>query len=154
MTIADMIKEKGNVVFTIKTSSTAFDAVAALDKNRVGALLVMDDDDKVAGIISERDILYKCYNSDTKLEEQTVENLMTGVEDIIIGKMSDTPRYLMDVMTNKRIRHIPILENEAIVGIISIGDLIKTVLENSEIESRRLREYIANPFGVHIYKQD
>ncbi len=154
MNIEDIIKGKGKTLFTVKKKTSAFDAVSVLDKEKVGVLLVLDEKDNVAGILSERDVLYKCYNSGKKLEEQTVENLMTNVEDIIIGKLDDTPQQLMNIMTSKRIRHIPIIENENIVGIISIGDLIKLVLENSEVESRKLREYIKNPFGVHIYNKE
>jgi CBS domain-containing protein len=154
MNIEDIIKGKGKTLFTVKTKTTAFDAVSVLDKERVGVLLVLDEKDNVAGILSERDVLYKCYNSGKKLEEQTVENLMTNVEDIIVGKLDDTPQQLMNIMTNQRIRHIPIIENGNIVGIVSIGDLIKLVLENSEIESRKLREYIKNPFGIHIYSKE
>ncbi|MDA3891652.1 MAG: CBS domain-containing protein [Salinivirgaceae bacterium] len=86
------------------------------------------------------------------MDEQTVENLMTNVEDIIVGKLDDTPQQLMNIMTTQRIRHIPIIENENIVGIVSIGDLIKLALENSEVESRKLREFIKNPFinSLHL----
>jgi len=154
MNIEDIIKGKGKTLFTVNKKTTAFDAVSVLDKERVGVLMVLDEKDNVAGILSERDVLYKCYNSGKKLEEQTVENLMTNVEDIIVGKLDDTPQQLMNIMTTQRIRHIPIIENENIVGIVSIGDLIKLVLENSEVESRKLREFIKNPFGIHIYTKE
>ena len=153
MNIEDIIKGKGKTLFTVKKSTTAYDAVAILDKHRVGVLMVMDDKDNVAGIISERDVLYKCYNSGKKLEEQTVENLMTSVEDIIIGKIDDTPRRMMNIMVTQKIRHIPIIENDTIMGIVSVEDLLNLILENSEIESRKMSEFIKNPYGVHIYDQ-
>ena len=152
MKITDIVKGKGKTLFTIKKTSLAVDAVAILDEHRVGVLMVLDDKDNVAGIISERDILYKCYRSGEPLKEKKVESLMTHVEDIIVGEISDTPRRLMNMMVSKKIRHIPIMENNTIMGIVSSDDLLQLILENSEVESRKLREYIKNPFGVHIYE--
>lgn len=151
MNISDIVKGKGKTLFTVSKSSLACDAVAILDEHRVGALMVVDDKEIVAGIISERDILYKCYKSGEPLKEKKVEALMTKVEEIIVGKIDDTPTQLMNLMVTKDIRHIPILENNTIVGIVSIDDLLQLILSNSEVESRKLREYIKNPFGVHIY---
>ena len=152
MKITDIVKGKGKTLFTIKKTSLAVDAVAILDEHRVGVLMVLDDKENVAGIISERDILYKCYKSGEPLKEKKVETLMTNVEDIIVGEIADTPRRLMNLMVSKKIRHIPIMEDNTIIGIVSSDDLLQLILENSEVESRKLREYIKNPFGVHIYE--
>ena len=152
MNIADIVKGKGKTLFTTKKTSFAVDAVAILDEHRVGVLMVLDDKDNVAGIISERDIIYKCYKSGEPLKEKSVESLMTHVEDIIVGEITDTPRRLMNLMVSKKIRHIPIMEDNTIIGIVSSDDLLQLILENSEVESRKLREYIKNPFGVHIYE--
>lgn len=151
MNISDIVKGKGKTLFTVKKSTLAVDAVAILDKHRVGVLMVVDDKGNVAGIISERDILYKCYKSSEPLKEKKVESLMTNVEDIFVGQIDDTPRRMMNMMVTQNIRHIPIIEGERIIGIVSIDDLLQLVLDNSEIESRKLREYIKNPFGIHIY---
>lgn len=151
MNISDIVKGKGKTLFTVKKSTLAVEAVAILDEHRVGVLLVTDDNDNVAGIISERDILYKCYKSGEPLKEKKVESLMTKVEDIIVGKIDDTPRRMMNMMVTQNIRHIPIIENDTIIGIVCIDDLLQLILENSEIESRKLSEYIKNPFGIHIY---
>ncbi len=151
MNIADIVKGKGKTLFTVKKSTLAVEAVAILDEHRVGVLLVTDENENVAGIISERDILYKCYRSGEPLKEKKVESLMTKVEDIIVGKIDDTPRRMMNMMVTQNIRHIPIIEKDTIIGIVSIDDLLQLILENSEVESRKLREYIKNPFGVHIY---
>ena len=151
MNIADIVKGKGKTLFTVNKLTLAIDAVAVLDKHRVGVLMVVDDKGNVAGIISERDILYKCYRSGEPLKEKKVESLMTSVEDIIVGQIDDTPRRMMNMMVTQNIRHIPIIEGESIIGIVSIDDLLQLVLDNSEIESRKLREYIKNPFGINIY---
>lgn len=152
MKIEDIVKGKHKTLFTVRKSTLAVDAVAVLDEHNVGALMVVDDNDNVAGIISERDILYKCYKSGEPLKEKKVEQLMTKVEDIIVGKIDDTPRRMMNMMVSQNIRHIPILENNSIIGIVSIDDLLQLVLENSEVESRKLREFISNPYGINIYE--
>ncbi len=151
MNIENIVKGKGKTLYTVEVGTVAHDAVAVLDEHRVGALIVTDKDKNVAGLISERDILYKCYKSGISLTTQTVENLMTPVENILVGQINDTPRRIMNMMVDQKIRHIPIIEDNMIIGIVSIDDLLQMILNNSEIESRKLREYIKNPFGVHIY---
>ncbi|MCD4832197.1 MAG: CBS domain-containing protein [Bacteroidales bacterium] len=149
-------KEQGiHKVYTIHEDNTAFDAIARLDELKVGSLLVINNADEITGILSERDILYKCYNSGVSLKEQKVENLMTPKDMLIIGKTDDNTSYLRNVMTEKRIRHIPIIdESNNLVGIISSGDIIKNELELTENEAKLMREHIKNPFGIHLYQKE
>jgi len=151
MKITDILKQRGQTVFTVKIDSSAIDAVAIMDESKIGAVIVLDKKDNVAGILSERDVLYKCYNSGVELKNQTVDKLMTGVEDILIGKIDSTPHDLMNVMLYRRIRHLPIIEKEKIIGLLSVEDIMKMMLDSYENESHQLRKYIQNPFGVHIY---
>ncbi len=152
MIVSEIVKRKGKNVLTVKEDSIVFDTVKRLDETRSGAMLVINNNEELVGIISERDILYKCYNSGIPLTENTVKKLMTSADKLIVGKMDDTATYLMHAMIDKGIRHIPILEENEIVCIISIEDVLKAVLETSESEAKLLREYIKNPFGVHTYK--
>jgi len=152
MLVSEIVNRKGKTVLTVKDGSIVFDTVKKLDDTKTSALLVVNDNEELVGIISERDILYKCYDSGVDLKDNKVKNLMTSAEKLIVGKMEDSATYLMHAMIDKGIRHIPILENEEIVCIISIEDVLKAVLETSESEAKLLREYIKNPFGVHIYK--
>jgi len=152
MIVSEIVKRKGKNVLTVSEESIVFDTVKKLDDTRAGAMLVTNKDDELVGIISERDILYKCYNSGIPLTENTVKNLMTSADKLIVGKMDDTATYLMHAMIDKGIRHIPILEDNEIVSIVSIEDVLKAVLETSESEAKLLREYIKDPFGVHTYK--
>jgi len=154
--ILEKKKEQGvSEVYTAVDSSTAFDAIARLDELKVGSLLVINSKEEIIGIISERDILYKCYNSGIPLKERNVKDLMTPKDDLIIGKLEDKTSYLRGVMTEKRIRHIPIIDDSnSVVGIISAGDIIKNELEVTEAEAHLLREHIKNPFGVHTYKSE
>lgn len=149
-------EEQGkNKVHTIIMDKSVFDAISMLHELKIGSLLVINSSEEVIGIVSEKDILYKCYNSDIPLKEQRIEKLMTSRDDLIIGKIDDDSQYLRNVMTEKRIRHIPIIEEpDKLVGIISIGDVIKAELESTESETKLLREHIKNPFGIHIYKTE
>jgi len=152
MLVSEIVNRKGKNVLTVNEDSIVFDTVKRLDDTRNGAMLVINNDEQLVGIISERDILYKCYNSGKALTESIVKNLMTSAEKMIVGKMDDTATYLMHAMIDKGIRHIPILEDDEIVSIISIEDVLRAVLETTESEAKLLREYIRNPFGVHTYK--
>lgn len=149
-------KEQGkHKVYTIHEDNTAYDAIARLDELKVGSLLVINNNNEIVGILSERDILYKCYNSGISLKEQKIEKLMTPKDHLIIGKVDDDSHYLRNVMTEKRIRHIPIIEEpDKLVGIISIGDIIKAELDSTESEAKLLREHIKNPFGIHLYQKE
>lgn len=124
-----------------------------MDETNVGAALVVNEKEELVGLISERDILYKCYKTGKSLDgTNKVRDLMTSADKLIVGKMEDTGTYLMKAMLDKHIRHIPILDGEEIVSVISIEDVLRSVLESSESEAKLLREYIKNPFGVHAYK--
>ncbi|NPA45334.1 MAG: CBS domain-containing protein [Chlorobi bacterium] len=151
MKITDILAQRGKTLFTVKTNTSAFDAVKIMDENKVGAVIVLDEKDKVAGILSERDVLYKCYKSGKRLKEQTVNNLMTDVDDILIGKMDDTPKELMNVMLYRRIRHIPIIDGNEIAGMLSVEDILKMMLDSIENESHLLRQHIKNPMGIHDF---
>ena len=151
MKITDILNQRGQTVFTVKEDSTVIEAVAIMDKSKVGAVIVLDKKENVVGILSERDVLYKCYNSGKKLEEQVVGKLMTGVENILIGKIDSTARDLMNVMLYRRIRHIPVMDGGQIIGMLTVEDIMKMMLDSYENESHQLKKYIQNPFGVHIY---
>ncbi len=154
MKVSNILDKKGRKIFTINANSTVLDAVKILFDNKIGSLIVVNDDDDLEGIVSERDVLYKCYTLKLQICDKQIKEIMTPKNDLIIGKIDDDATYLMNVMTEKRIRHIPILDKDTIVGIVSIGDVLKNVLESSETEAKLLREHIQNPFGVHIYKQE
>lgn len=152
--VSEILKEKGKVVFTINENEVMFKAVKKMHEFRIGSLLVTNDDEQLVGIITERDILYKCYQTEASMITTTtkVKERMTPSDKLYVGKPDQTASDLMTVMTDKKIRHIPILDEDAIVGVISIGDVLKGVVMARESEANMLREYIKNPFGVHIYK--
>lgn len=154
MLVEKIVEKKGKHVITVRDNSSVYETVKKFDETNNGAALVVNADRQLVGIISERDILYKCYKTGKPIDgTNLVSDLMTPADSIFVGKMEDSDLYLMQVMVEKQIRHIPILDKEEIVSIISIDDVLKAVVESSESEAKLLREYIKNPFGVHAYKQ-
>lgn len=150
MKLGELVKNKAGKIYKIDSDQSVFTAVELLNKHKIGSLLVMDDKQKLAGIITERDILFKCANSIKDNKNIRVPEIMTHQEQLIIGTINDTLSYAMQVMTNKKIRHLPIVNQERVIGIVSIGDVLKEVLEQSESEIRLLREYITNPYGINL----
>jgi CBS domain-containing protein len=150
MLIRDLLLEKGRNVETIEATQTIHSAIQRLNRHRIGALVVTGNDDEVVGIITERDILMVCGNRCAHLSEppgetdadclSLVKDAMT--RDVVIGVPSDDLNYAMGVMTKNRIRHLPIMEDGKLAGIISIGDLVNAHFEEKVLENRTLREYI------------
>ena len=150
MRIRDILQEKGTEVVTIDAGRTIHDAIDKLNAQSIGALIVMKEGEEIYGIITERDILRHCGNHCARLDEgpkreeaacpSLVQDAMT--KDLVIGILDDDPNYLMGVMTKNRIRHLPILDDGILAGIISIGDLVNAHLEEKVFENRTLKDYI------------
>lgn len=138
MKVRDILKTKGPEVVTIGEEKTIYDAIDSLVKHRIGALIVLNENAGIVGIISERDIMIesqKQYGSQAKIKD-----VMT--RKIIIGDPDDDLEYVEGIMTQNRIRHLPIISNERLVGMISIGDIIKAILKEAKVENRYLHDYI------------
>ncbi|MCK5154066.1 MAG: CBS domain-containing protein [Spirochaetales bacterium] len=150
MTIADILKQKSGEIFSIGSTAKLCDAIKELNTKKVGALLVKNEDGTLAGILTERDILTKACPKNIQSEDALVSEMMTPREKLIIGTDKDTVSYVMHVMTDKKIRHLPIYDGEKLVGLISIGDVIKTVMDQSEAEVHMLKEHIKNPYGINF----
>lgn len=140
MTVRDLLQAKGSAVTTIHADATLYDALATLVRHRIGSLVVMDDAGKVAGIITERDLLRECVVRSEELKNLHVGEVMTT--HLIIGVPDDAVGYVMGIMTQNRIRHLPIMDGQHLEGLISIGDVVKAQLEETEYENRYLKEYI------------
>ena len=140
MLIRDLLLNKGNTVHTITIGASTLDAIDILNEKRIGSLVVTDSSGDVAGILSERDILAHFQDS---VRGVAVESIMTGREKLMITHGEDDIEYAMSVMTEKRIRHLPVFNGEKLEGIVSIGDVVKAITANLEFEARMLNEYIA-----------
>ncbi len=138
MKIKDILKSSTKEVVTINGDKIIFDAVEKLVTNKIGSLLVIDDDQKITGIITERDILYENYVNYGS--ESKINDVMT--KEIVIGNLEDDIDYVKDMMINKRIRHMPILEDNELMGMVSIGDILKSQLKDTTYQCRYYKEYI------------
>jgi CBS domain-containing protein len=153
MRIRDILQEKGTGVVTIEAGRTIHDAIGRLNEHSIGALVVTGEGENIVGIITERDILRVCGERCVRLDEPPtreettcpsfVQDAMT--KDPIIGVLDDDLNYVMGIMTKNRIRHLPILDDGSLAGIISIGDVVNAHLKEKVFENRTLRDYIHGP---------
>ena len=144
MKISSILKKKGDGVIKINEDKTIIEAIQLMNENKIGALLVFDNNDKLVGIITERDILKECGERGKLINKTVVKDVMTT--NLIIGLSNDDVKYTMGVMTKNKIRHLPIMKKNKVAGIISIGDLVNSQLEMIEIQNRYMEEYIKNSY--------
>ena len=140
MTVAAILADKGRDVLTIAAANSLGDAVAILAKRRVGALVVVEDGDRIVGIVSERDIVRAIAGGAAALD-QPVSSVMT--KNVMTCSDGETIDSVMSRMTKGRFRHLPVAENGRLTGIISIGDVVKARIEQVEREAEEMRAYIA-----------
>jgi CBS domain-containing protein len=139
MRIADVLRNKGRAVATITPDTSVSDLLTELATHNIGAMVVVSSDG-LAGIVSERDVVRKLHEHGADLLQLPVSEIMTTM--VATCAPSDTVNHLNAVMTTKRVRHIPVLENGELVGIVSIGDVVKQRMEEMETEQRALQDYI------------
>jgi CBS domain-containing protein len=140
MKVADLLKSKGQAVITVSPDELVFQAMGKLIENKIGSLVVADAEKKIVGIISERDILRAAYADYEMLKSIKVSQLMSI--NIIVAIPEDDIDYMMGIMTQNRIRHLPVVTKDGIVGMISIGDIVKYQLEETQVKNRYLEEYM------------
>jgi CBS domain-containing protein len=141
MNVETILRGKGDWVATIRPDATIAEAVDMLNRERIGALVVSDDGSDVAGVLSERDIVRALGRFGEDLLSRPVEAIMT--RDVITCEPADTVGELMAEMTNRRIRHLPVVAASRLRGIVSIGDVVKNRLDEVEFEASSLRSFIA-----------
>jgi CBS domain-containing protein len=139
MKIGDILRTKGHEVATITESQTVLDAVKVLVDRNIGSLVVTEGQHPV-GIFTERDVLRLTARTPGELGTIQVGGVMT--RDMITADADDTLAAVMDVMTENRIRHVPIMAGDQLAGIISIGDLVNACRVSAESDNSRLRQYI------------
>jgi CBS domain-containing protein len=140
MKVRDILQAKGRQVYTVSPDETVQDAVRVLMAHRIGALLVVDVEGVTRGIITERDVLRECLDGADRLDCVPIRTAMTT--DIVVGLPDDEIDYAMGLMTQHRIRHLPIMDGGRLAGMISIGDAVKVSLDETSYENGFLREYI------------
>ncbi|MGH7092625.1 MAG: CBS domain-containing protein [Stellaceae bacterium] len=141
MNVETILRHKGRRVTTIRRDATLAEAIALLHRHGIGALVVSDDGESVDGIVSERDVIVALGRWGADLLDLTVAEVMTAPAATCTP--DDTVAELMAEMTNRRIRHFPVVANGRLGGIVSIGDLVKSRLDEVEYEAHSLRSFIA-----------
>jgi|SRR3954465_3693047 CBS domain-containing protein len=140
MHVAAVIKRKGSGVISITPDRTIADATNLLTENRIGAVLVMDGTEGIRGIISERDIIRALSKYGADALSHTVGSLMT--REVQQCSPNDTIAEVMTTMTTRRFRHLPVVDGGKLLGMISIGDVVKQRLDDTELEVETLRGYV------------
>jgi CBS domain-containing protein len=143
--VAEIIKLKGNEVFTISPNITVFDALKILAEKNIGALIVTKND-KVVGIFSERDYARKIILKGKSSIVTTVSELMTT--NVLYVSPADSIDDCIDLMSDNHIRHLPVLEEEKLVAIISIGDVVKHIIKHQKFQIRELEKYIKGGYRL------
>jgi CBS domain-containing protein len=143
MKVMDILKKKDPNVWTIKAKQTIRETLGVLVEKKIGALVVMGDGDDIVGIVSERDMIRDCYQNSKNVETTQINQIMT--RNVIVGTPEDDLDYIMGIMTQNRIRHLPIIAAGKLTGIISIGDIVKAQLQDTQYENRYLKDYIFGP---------
>ena len=139
MNVATILKQKGGGVFTTTSDKSLLDIAKLLAQHGIGCIVIVGDDDKITGIVSERDLMRAISQGDPKVLEEPVSKFMT--KTVITARERDTVDQLMTEMTARRFRHMPVVERDRLIGLVSIGDLVKIQIAEIEMEASTTREY-------------
>lgn len=139
MLVSDILRTKGSEVMTVRPSEAIVTLAHRLRQQRVGAMIVSENGETIEGIISERDIAHGVAEHGAALMDMHVSDLMTT--SVISCKTSDTIGDIAKIMTNHRIRHLPVVEGTHVVGIVTIGDVVKQRMDELQLEANVMRDY-------------
>jgi CBS domain-containing protein len=140
MNVSNILGNKGREVISVSREATVLEVSKLFGRHKIGAVPIVENG-KLCGIISERDIVRGIAENGAAALGDKVDDLMT--QKVFTCQKDDTVQQLMALMTDKKIRHIPVMEGDGLVGMISIGDLVKERLQETEQEAEALKEYIA-----------
>lgn len=142
MAVAHILKQKGSTVISVAPHDSVQSIVDILSKHRIGAVLVVDPQGGIAGIVSERDVVRAMAGNAAALAKRTAADIMTA--KVRTCSPNDTETDLVRLMTEHRIRHLPVVSDGKLAGMISIGDVVKHRMENMEREAEEMKTYIAS----------
>lgn len=140
MRVGDILKRKGSLVATVPPNARVSDAVTALHERGIGAVVVSSDGGSIDGILSERDIVRALHRTGAAVLDESIASIMTS--NVVTCRADDRVDAMMSLMTENRIRHLPVAENGRLSGIISIGDVVASRVAELENETRVMEEYI------------
>jgi CBS domain-containing protein len=142
MTLKEVLAGKGRRVVTVSAKSSVADAIRTMHAEKVGAVLVPDAEGCPVGIFTDRDVLHMYAGGDRDFDTLAVETRMTC--SIVLGRLSMSVDEALGLMTEHRFRHLPVVEDGRLLGLVSIGDLVKVRLEETAQEAQALRAYISS----------
>tara|TARA_Y100000813_G_C23947038_1_gene250818 strand:- start:18 stop:455 length:438 start_codon:yes stop_codon:yes gene_type:complete len=145
MNVKHILERKGSAVTTIKPSATIAEAARLLAEARIGAIVVSEDGAGIDGILSERDIVRVIGTDGPAMLDRPVSAAMTA--NVVTCKPEDRLNVLMSMMTQRRIRHLPVVDNGRMTGVISIGDVVKERMDEIEADAAAMRDYITGATG-------
>ena len=140
MTVNQILNAKGKEIYSIISTITVYEALKIIGEKNIGAVLIIEDN-ILKGILSERDYARKIVLKDKSSKKTLVHEIME--KDLATVSLTDTIDYCMELMSTKRVRHLPVLENEHVVGIVSIGDVVKATIEKQKETIEYLHDYIS-----------
>ncbi|MCX6834888.1 MAG: CBS domain-containing protein [candidate division Zixibacteria bacterium] len=144
MKVRDFMRNNPRQVITARENTSIPATMSLLLHNRISCLPILDDQAELVGIISDKDIFRAAYEDPHGFVDLSVKQLMTT--NLLVGLADDDLDYIAGVMTNNRIRHVPIVENKRLIGLLSVGDIVKSQLKNIQIENRYLWKYISDEY--------
>lgn len=144
MKVKDILQVKGTRVVTTNENSLLVDVMAIFFANKVGSLLVVDNFDNILGIVAPNDVLNAVHTNLDRVPEMRVNEVM--IKELIVATPEDDVDYIQNIMTENRVRHIPILDDGALVGLVSIGDVVKAQMNEKHVENRYLKDYIEGKY--------
>ena len=139
-TAHDILRIKGQTVHSVRPDDTVLTALGVMAKHDIGAVLVLDDSE-IAGILTERDYARKVALAGRSSKDSPVRAIMTA--SVVCVRPTNTVEDCMSLMTQRRVRHLPVVENSRVVGLVSIGDLVKATIDEQEFTINQLKNYIA-----------
>ena len=144
--VRDVLEHKTKEVYSISPKAAVYDALTLMAEKQIGALMVIGDKGKVAGIISERDYARKVILKGRASRDTTVPEIMTPASEMYTVKPENTVEECMVLMTAKHVRHLPVFDGDAFVGVVSIGDVVKAIISEQETLIEQLSNYITGKY--------
>jgi len=141
MSVKDILSQKGSTVFSVDENAQLREAIEVLNGRNIGVVLVTNEAGDLKGILSERDIIRRSLVKETGFRDEPVSKSMT--KDVLTIDTHASVDQVMEIMTNSRIRHVPVVEDGKLAGLVSIGDVVKRKIAHVEQEAEMLRDYIS-----------
>ena len=147
-TVKEILTDKGKEVCSVSPKTTVFDALKIMGEQGIGSVVVIGDDGKVKGIMTERDYARKVILIGKASPETPVEEIMTPSKKLYTVRPETTAEECMVLITGKRIRHLPVFDGGKLVGVVSIGDVVKSIISEQSVLLEHLSDFIAGKYGA------